>query len=412
MRDLLPADMKLFRLTEKISRECCISWGYQEVKTPTIEYLYLFTSAGTLTPAKLGKVYSFLDWDGWSGERVVLRPDGTIPVARLYNENLDREGIARLFYTANIFMFEKDSDKTRERYQLGAELIGTTSLTADVELVALIMDIIEKLGIQNVELRLSHAGLIKTIIDTLGLNPVEEDRLFDRILEGDEQALDELEGENADYQRMLWPLLNLKGKSSDYFRRQRDDLVKTRKDIAPYIDDFLRTIGALDYLGFKYKIDIASGAGFEYYTGTIFQLYIGREKIGGGGRYDALISAMGGKNVPACGFALYLDQVMKLVNPAIIPEQDMESVLINLQSEDNESVKRALELAQKLRESEYIVIMDTGKGTAGDSSWIIEVDNAVCKVRNIKSLTTKDASTNDEVIKILEESGGDKAGLA
>ena len=97
MNDLLPDEMAVLRQIESIYRGCCARWGYQEVKTPTIEYLHLFTSAGTLTPAMLGRVYSFLDWDGWSGERVVLRPDGTIPVARLYTESYQKEELARLF---------------------------------------------------------------------------------------------------------------------------------------------------------------------------------------------------------------------------------------------------------------------------------------------------------------------------
>ncbi|HIE17777.1 MAG TPA: ATP phosphoribosyltransferase regulatory subunit, partial [Dehalococcoidia bacterium] len=91
-RDLLPRDTKAFRFIEELFRKSCASWGYQEVRTPTLEYLHLFTAAGTLTPHMLSKVYSFLDWDGWSGERVVLRPDGTIPVARLYVENLSQQG--------------------------------------------------------------------------------------------------------------------------------------------------------------------------------------------------------------------------------------------------------------------------------------------------------------------------------
>src|SRR4030043_72052 len=90
MRDMSPAEMAVFHRLEGICRDCFIKWGYSEVRTPTIEYLHLFTSAGTLTPTMLGKVYSFLDWDGWSGERVVLRPDATIPVARLFIENMAR----------------------------------------------------------------------------------------------------------------------------------------------------------------------------------------------------------------------------------------------------------------------------------------------------------------------------------
>ena len=63
-RDLLPKDMQAFRFIEDAFSKSCLRWGYREVRTPTLEYLHLFTAAGTLTPSMLGKVYSFLDWDG------------------------------------------------------------------------------------------------------------------------------------------------------------------------------------------------------------------------------------------------------------------------------------------------------------------------------------------------------------
>src|SRR5262249_25715977 len=133
MRDLLPADMVRFRRIEQAFRDACRAWGYQEVRTPTLEHLYLFTSSGTLAPQLLGRVYSFLDWDGWTGERVVLRPDATIPVARLYREALGG-GTAKLSYVANIFRFSPD-DATREVWQCGAEVIGDTWPHGDLELV-------------------------------------------------------------------------------------------------------------------------------------------------------------------------------------------------------------------------------------------------------------------------------------
>ncbi|GAG26673.1 unnamed protein product, partial [marine sediment metagenome] len=169
MRDLLPAEMALFRRIEGVCRDCLRQWGYQEVRTPTLEYLHLFTSAGTLTPGMLGKVYSFLDWDGWSGERVVLRPDGTIPVARLYTENLEKDGPARLFYAANTFMFEEAGGRPRERWQCGAELIGSGEKTADAELITLSTEMIKKLGVADVTLKLSHAGLMQALLAKLGL---------------------------------------------------------------------------------------------------------------------------------------------------------------------------------------------------------------------------------------------------
>ena len=88
MRDMLPADMDRFRRIETAFRDVCLGWGYEEVRTPTIEHLYLFTQAGTLSPQMLDRVYSFLDYDGWTGERVVLRPDSTIPAVRLFAEHM------------------------------------------------------------------------------------------------------------------------------------------------------------------------------------------------------------------------------------------------------------------------------------------------------------------------------------
>ena len=127
---MAPQQMRSFRFIEAAFRESCLKWGYDEVRTPTLEYLHLFTSTGTLTPGRLGRVYSFLDWDGWSGERVVLRPDGTIPIGRLYIDEMDDKELAKLFYVTNVFTFEETGKEAREKWQCGAELIGAGSPVA------------------------------------------------------------------------------------------------------------------------------------------------------------------------------------------------------------------------------------------------------------------------------------------
>ena len=142
MRDLLPEDMTKFRHIEGLFRGCCLKRGYEEVRTPTLEYLHLVTATGTLTPGMLGRVYSFLDWDGWSGERVVLRPEGTIPAARLYLENLERNDMTKLFYVENTFTFEETGKEKRERWQCGTELIGSSLPLADVELILLAFEVL------------------------------------------------------------------------------------------------------------------------------------------------------------------------------------------------------------------------------------------------------------------------------
>ncbi|OGN94959.1 MAG: hypothetical protein A2Y89_06800 [Chloroflexi bacterium RBG_13_51_18] len=394
MRDMSPDDMAVFRRVVGICRDCYIKWGYREVRTPVIEYLHLFTSAGTLTPGMLGKVYSFLDWDGWSGERVVLRPDGTIPVARLYTESM--QGLARLFYTANMFTFET-GEGNRERWQCGAELIGARSAVADAELMALSLEIVTKLGLKAVELKLSHAGLIKALLSKLKLSQEEQHRIFDSILDGDTTLLKKASRESPELSDLLLPLLSLKGQSTGFLREQRALLRRSIPEIGYPLDDFLKTIAVLDDLGLKYQVNIASGAGFEYYTGIIFQLYMGREKIGGGGRYDALIAAMGGGDVPASGLAIYLDRLMKVFKAdTVLPSAP---VRILVKSTD---VKEAFKAADALRQSGYIAELDLDGQKA---EWTLEVKSAASMVLIDKASKKTAVRTIDEVVKILEAKG-------
>jgi len=354
----------------------------------------------------LGKVYSFLDWDGWSGERVVLRPDGTIPVARLYTESLQGRGLARLFYATNLFIFDEVGEKTRERWQCGAELIGAGSNMADAELIALSLEVLKKLGLKGVELRLSHAGLIKALLVKFGLSPEEQNRMFDRILDGDAEALAKVSRESPEVGDALRPFLSLKGQSPDFLRNQRALLARSVPEISPHLDDFLKTVALLDELGVKYQINIASGAGFEYYTGIIFQLFIGKEKVGGGGRYDALIPSMGGGDVPASGFALYLDRLMDLVKSEVFVKTVPERVLVRVKSGD--VMKEAFKVAEKLREAGYTAELDLdGKKT--DLKWVIEVRGEAPMFTVIDPGTKNKikASTVNEVLKQLEGKGGD-----
>jgi histidyl-tRNA synthetase len=414
MRDLLPGEMAAFRLIEGICRDCCSRWGYHEVRTPTIEYLHLFTSAGTLTPGMLGKVYSFLDWDGWSGERVVLRPDGTIPVARLYAENLEGEGLARLFYATNLFIFEETGGKNRERWQCGAELIGVGSAMADTELIELSLEVLKKLGLKDVELRLSHAGLMKALLEKLGLNLEEQHHLFDQILDGDVETLAKIGRDNPDFENTLLPLLSLKGQSPGFLTNQKAILAQSMPKVSPHLDNFLEVVGLLDTLGCRYQIDIASGAGFEYYTGVIFQFIVNGEKIGGGGRYDALIPSMGGSDVPASGFALYIDRLIELLKPAATTPPVASGIMVRPETWDNKVVKEAFATAASLRQAGYVVMLDLGGKKAEGFRWIIEVKTEApfFSLSDVVSPRRFDVPTIGEVLKLLEGKGDDKVSFA
>jgi histidyl-tRNA synthetase len=366
MRDLFPQDMEKFRLINEVFRKSCLKWGYEEVRTPTLEYLHLFTSAGTLTPSMLGKVYSFLDWDGWSGERVVLRPDATIPVARLYIESLSDKELAKLFYIANTFIFEETGKKARERWQCGAEMIGIGSPMADVEMVLLAIEVLRKLGLENIELRLSHAGLTRGILQKLGLKPEEQNRVFDQLLDGNEAALAGIKAEKPE----LAPLLALQGKSAGFIKNLTSALALDLPDLKPQIDDLVFIADTLASLNCQYQIDIASVRGFEYYTGMIFQLFIDGEKVGGGGRYDALIPAMGGKATAASGFALYMDLLAGLIRNPLLLTVPAPKILLKL---NPDAYQPGFAMAAQLREAGCTVKLHLGGKGPADVAYKLEI---------------------------------------
>jgi len=401
MQDLLPEDMLRFRRIEDTFRTCSRNWGYQEVRTPTLEYLYLFTATGTLTPGMLSKVYSFLDWDGWSGERVVLRPDGTIPVARLYIDNLSGQESARLFYVTNIFAFEGTGRKNRERWQCGAEFFGGAKFAPDVEIILLAEEVIRRLGIKNVGLRLSHAGLVKALLKEFRLSPAEEAKMASRILEGDWQALTNAKSTNPEVERLMAALLGLKGKSSSFLRNVRASFPKASPDFKSSLEDFLSITTLMDNLGCSYEIDIAAMHGFEYYTGICFQFAAGGEKIGGGGRYDKLVPLMNGEDMPACGFALYMDPMMQLL-PLEKEKKGKSGVSVKGKGFTPEIVKTCFTVAELLRDAGYPTEIDFTDREESSLRWVIAVSGKKPSRFVLKDCVQKRRREVASVAEILE----------
>lgn len=402
MADLLPGDMVKFRHIEEVFRSSCLRRGYGEIRTPTIEYLHLFTASGTLTPSMLGRVYSFLDWDGWSGERVVLRPDGTIPAVRLYLENLDSANVTRLFYVENTFTFEETGTERRERWQCGAELIGSSHPLADVDLLLLATEVLTKLGIEPLTVRLSHAGLIKALLAELGLPVAEQTEVFDRVLEGDFRALGEIETSKAELSRALSLLLGVKGDSPGFLENVRALLGESRAKLSTSLNDLAAITELLSAMGCSYEIDVTSGRGFEYYTGLMFQFYCGSQRVGGGGRYDNLIPLVGGPAVPASGFALYMDRLMELLKTE---PHSGQGVLVKPASTNVLELKASMELASLLRDAGYVAELDLGRASSTGHRWVISVakDGALNLVNQATGKKSKAASAA-RILKLMEES--------
>lgn len=403
-RDLLPEDMERFRQIEDAFRNTCINWGYREIKTPTLEYMYLFTATGTLTPAMLSRVYSFLDWDGWGGERIVLRPDGTIPAARLYCENMARQDIARLYYITNVFAFEETGTSDREKWQCGVELIGNDRPVADVEVISIALEAAASFGIQKIELKLSHAGVLKALIAEQKLNREAREALLDEILEGNWQALSLLKPKIKGQADIISTLINLKGKSSGFLANLKA-LPAVSQNLKREIDRFIDITSLLDSLGCKYEIDFTSIKGFEYYTGLCFKIVANGSRICSGGRYDNLLNLVGGVDRPASGFAFFIDQISGFIKPPS-RQKDWKTVVVRTRNKSETCIKTAFNIAGALRNAGLIVEMDFG-GSQLKARWVVNIGKQPQAFTLIDNITKvkKTAGKVDEIVSIIGRVG-------
>ncbi len=326
MRDLLPDEMDKLRSVEEAFAAACRAWGYREVRTPVIEPLHLFTSAGTLSPQTLDRVYSFLDWDGWSGERVVLRPDSTIPAARLFAEQLDSGRVAKLFYNQNVFRFTDDGS-SREEWQCGVELMGDTGTAGDIELVLLALETLKPLKLSDVKVRLSHAGIMRAVLSAAGMSPEAQSAAYDRLLDGDLTVVDEVEAAAPQLNAPLRLLFEVEGQGSAYVENLRGALATAIPALTPALDELAAVTAALEAQGIAPGIRTVLARNFEYYSGLVLRVEAGGRRVIAGGRYDELIGLVGGRRTPASGFALYVTPLIEQMTPPARPATERRIVV-------------------------------------------------------------------------------------
>jgi histidyl-tRNA synthetase len=165
--------------------------------------------------------------------------------------------------------------------------------------------------------------------------------------------------------------------------------------------NFSEIASFLDSLSCSYQIDITSTRGFEYYTGLCFQFSAKGKKIGSGGRYDNLIPLIGGKKTPACGFALYADPVIDLIQAQAKLKAE-PGILVRCGKITPDSIRTSFQLAQSLRQAGYATELDFS-GRQANRHWIITVQEkppsflVINQDRNLK----KETSSIAEAVKMI-----------
>ncbi len=310
-RDLLFEECEARRTVEGILSRVFSGRGFTEVVTPGLEFLNVYDLKTGMMPVEM--MYKLVDS---KGRLVVLRPDSTIPIARLVATRLKGYQLPiRLFYNQSVFMANpRLKGRSDEVVQTGIEIIGSDSRRADLEVITTAVEALNACKTTDFRLEIGHIGLFHSLISGLKIESEEREEIRRLIESKNYPALnDYLNGLEGDAKtiEILKQLPSLFG-GEEVFEKAANlfDDAKTE-----YILSYLKSIyNDLSALGLKEKISIDLGIvnRTDYYTGVVFRGYIEGfgETVLSGGRYDTLIVEFG-SDLPATGFGINVDAVAR-----------------------------------------------------------------------------------------------------
>ncbi len=287
--------------------------GYAEVMTPALEYYEMFASDLAGMPQE--SLYKLCDH---RGHLLVMRPDSTMPIARLVGARLKEAALPlRLYYAQPVYRASRSmSGHSHEVMQSGIELLGAPGKRADLEVITMAADALQTLGMENFRIELGHAGFYKALAERL---PVEESVREDirLLIESKNYAglgalLDSLE--DTESVRAIRKLPRLFG-GREVFADARAlcEEVPRAMEALTYLEELVADLEALGLSG-KISLDLGLVHRNDYYTGVVFRGYVegaGQTAVSGG-RYDHLLAEFG-VPMPATGFGVDNDQLAQVL---------------------------------------------------------------------------------------------------
>ncbi|MES2908432.1 MAG: histidine--tRNA ligase [Pseudomonadota bacterium] len=343
MNDMLPEATPRWQQLEGVLRTLMQRYGYREIRLPVVEPTALFKRAiGEVTDIVEKEMYSFEDR---SGESLTLRPEGTAGCVRACLEHgLTHNQSPKLWYTGPMFRYERpQKGRYRQFHQFGVETFGQAGADMDAELILLSARLWRELGLTDV---------VTLEINSLGES---EGRALYRqalvtYLEQFRTQLDD------DSQRRLTtnPLRILDSKDAG-----TQALLRDAPQLADYLDDGSRQHFAafrdqLDACGVSYRVNPNLVRGLDYYNKTVFEWVttaLGSQgTVCAGGRYDGLVTQLGGQATPAVGFAIGLERLVLLLD-AVQPVSESTEADVMVLAVGEGTSQQAVVLAEQLRDA-------------------------------------------------------------
>lgn len=344
MHDILPEDQKYYEKIYETAKDVAGFYNFERLETPILENSELFVKGtGATTEIVQKQMYSFKTR---GGDSLTLRPEGTPSIVRAYLQN----GMAnwpqpvKLWYWGPFFRHEKpQAGRYRQFWQLGFEAIGQAGAIVDAQVIQVCTNILKELGLRDMIIEVNSIG------DAL-CRPQYRKTL-------------------ASYLRSRAAVL-----CADCKRRIKENPLRvldckeekcqTQKAQAPQAIDYLcneckahfkEVLEYLEELKAPYRLNPYLARGLDYYTRTVFEIYQGEDHdkaqsaLGGGGRYDALIKMLGGKETPAMGGALGVDRIVREMKAANVKISESGKVKVFLAQLGGLGKKKAIKLFEDLR---------------------------------------------------------------
>lgn len=314
-KDVLPEESYKWHYVEKIVREIAENYNVKEIRTPTFEHTELFLrGVGDTTDIVNKEMYTFED----KGKRsITLKPEGTAGVARAFIENGLQSGLmpVKMYYITPVFRYERpQAGRLREHHQFGVEFYGSQSADIDAEVILLAYDILTKLNLK-VKLNINSMGCAKCRREYNVALKAYLNNYYDELCDTCKIR----------YEKNPLRILDCK-------EEKCREICTNAPQITNFLCDeckehFEKLKKLLTIAGLEYTVNPFIVRGLDYYTKTVFEFVtneLGSQgTVCGGGRYDNLVSSLGGGMTPGIGFGMGIERVLMLMDATgiKIPEE-------------------------------------------------------------------------------------------
>lgn len=417
-QDLLPKQTADWQTVEEVMRSEAAIHGFGEIRTPVFEHTELFQrSVGETTDVVQKEMYTFQD----KGNRsITLRPEGTAGAVRamlqhaLYNEGLP----VKLYYFTSCYRYEKpQAGRLREFHQFGMEMFGSAEPVADAQIICTAKSIFDRLGIKNLELQINSIGCPTCRAQYHKALKAYFEQYKDQLCETCLSRLD------RNPMRILDCKSPICSKISENAPSMLDYLCQDCKNHFEGVKRYLTAVQV------NFVVNPTIVRGLDYYTRTVFEFVstdLGAQStVCGGGRYDGLVEEMGGKPLPALGYAMGLERLMMIMEAQHIEMPGVPKCELFVAAMGEAAQIRAFEIVHHLQTYSILAECDTCSRSLkaqmkyadkigarytlvlGDD----ELNTGKAKLKNMKTKELTDVDLNGDlaeqfmVITTKEESG-------